>query len=62
MYFFARLRIDLRIGIFGIIAQYLDFPEIALQNWKSHMTTLLKDTVLAHTVCAFWPEDESYCI
>ena len=43
MYFFARLRIDLQIGIFGIIAQDSDFPEIALQNCKSDMTTPLKD-------------------
>jgi hypothetical protein len=41
MYFFARLRIDLQIGIFGIIAQGSDFSEIALQNCKSDMTTPL---------------------
>jgi hypothetical protein len=43
MYFFARLRIDLQIGIFGIIAQDSDFLEIALQNCKSDMTTPLND-------------------
>jgi hypothetical protein len=42
MYFFAKLRIDLQIGIFGIIAQDSDFPEIALQNFKSDMTTPLR--------------------
>jgi hypothetical protein len=42
MYFFERLRIDLQIGIFGIIAQDSDFPEIALQNCKSDMTTPLR--------------------
>jgi hypothetical protein len=41
MYFFARLRIDLQIGIFGIIVQDSDFPEIPLQNCKSDMTTSL---------------------
>jgi hypothetical protein len=34
---FRRLRLSL-IGIFGIIAQGSDFPEIALQNCKSDMT------------------------
>jgi hypothetical protein len=42
LYFFARLRIDLQIGIFGIIAQDSDFPEMTLQNCKSDMTTPLK--------------------
>jgi hypothetical protein len=41
LYFFARLRIDLQIDIFGIIAQDSDFPEIALQNCKSDMITPL---------------------
>jgi hypothetical protein len=41
MYFFARLRIYIQIGIFVIIAQGSDFPEIALQNCKSDMTTPL---------------------
>jgi hypothetical protein len=36
---FTRLSLGLQIGIFGIIAQGSDFPEIALQNCKSDMTT-----------------------
>jgi hypothetical protein len=39
---FTRLRLGLQIGIFGIIAQSSDFPEIALQNCKSDMTTPLR--------------------
>jgi hypothetical protein len=35
---FARLKIDLQTGIFGIIAQSSDFPEKPLQNCKSDMT------------------------
>jgi hypothetical protein len=34
-------KLDLQIGNFGIIAQGSDFPEIALQNCKSDMTTSL---------------------
>jgi hypothetical protein len=41
MHFFARLRIDLQIGIFEIISQSSDFPELTLQNCKSDMTTPL---------------------
>jgi hypothetical protein len=49
MYFFARLKIDLQIGIFGIIAQDSDFPEIALQNCKSDMTTPLRGICFERT-------------
>ena len=38
---FTSLKLGLQIGIFGIIAQGLEFPEIALQNCKSDMTTPL---------------------
>jgi hypothetical protein len=41
MYFFPRLRIDLQISIFEIIAQDSDFPEKALQICKSDMTNPL---------------------
>jgi hypothetical protein len=39
---FTRLRLGLQIGIFEIIAQGSDFPEMTLQNCKSDMTTPLR--------------------
>jgi hypothetical protein len=50
---FTRLRLGLQIGIFGIIAEGSDFPEIALQNCKSDTTTPLRGLeklhILRHT-------------
>jgi hypothetical protein len=48
---FTRLRLGLQIGIFGIIVQGSDFPEIALQNCKSDMTTPLREW--ASLICLF---------
>jgi hypothetical protein len=42
MYFLAKLRIDLQIGIFGIIAQDSDFP--AIQHVPVYRETALKTT------------------
>jgi hypothetical protein len=41
-------RLGLQIGIFRIIAQGSDFPEIALQNCKSDMTTPLSLHKIRH--------------
>jgi hypothetical protein len=46
---FRRLGLGLKIGIFEIIAQGSDFPEMTLQNCKSDMITLLHSTSLNRT-------------